>query len=266
MITDLDHVVIAVRDIEAGVATYQTLLGRAANGIEQRDGVATALIATDNVAVELMAPIGEGDIASRLRATIEENGEGLKSLVFAARDIEAAHRRAARLGLDPEPVAHHETWRSFRAATQRTHGVRLFLIERASPLLPSAGAGLVIGLDHLVIQTPDVERAAALYGARLALDMRLEREVAGRRLMFFRCGAAILEIAHDPSISDGKDVLWGLSWRVRDADGVRGQLAAAGLDVSDVRIGVKPGTRVFTVRDGTCGVPTLMIQASPKSD
>jgi hypothetical protein len=27
-----------------------------------------------------------------------------------------------------------------------------------------------------------------------------------------------------------------------------------------VRKGRKPGTRVFTVQDGTCGVPTLMLE------
>jgi len=35
---------------------------------------------------------------------------------------------------------------------------------------------------------------------------------------------------------------------------------AAGLDVAEVRLGRKPGTRVFTVRDKTCGVPTLVLE------
>jgi hypothetical protein len=75
-----------------------------------------------------------------------------------------------------------------------------------------------------------------------------------------------VEIVHDASIADGRDRLWGLSWRVADADAAHARLAAAGLDVSEVRAGMKPGTRVFTVRDGTCGVPTLMIEPSPKRD
>jgi hypothetical protein len=33
-----------------------------------------------------------------------------------------------------------------------------------------------------------------------------------------------------------------------------------GFDVSEVREGRKPETRVFSVRDGTCGVPTLVLQ------
>jgi hypothetical protein len=54
-----------------------------------------------------------------------------------------------------------------------------------------------------------------------------------------------------------------LSWRADDIDGARARLAATGLDVSDVRDGRKPGTRVFTVRDGHGGVPTLVLKPSP---
>ena len=42
---------------------------------------------------------------------------------------------------------------------------------------------------------------------------------------------------------------------------MRGWLQA-GVDVSEVRTGRKPGTRVMTVRSGTCGVPTLLVQPS----
>ena len=56
------------------------------------------------------------------------------------------------------------------------------------------------------------------------------------------------------------DRLWGLSWRVPNADAARARLAAEGVDVSEVRPGRKPGTRVVSVKDGTCGVPTLLIE------
>lgn len=258
MISGLDHVVIAVNDIASGVAQYEILLG-VSPVTETRDGIATASFVTQNLNVEVMAPIDLGPSASRLRMALQD-GEGLKSLVFAVADIASAHRRCTRVGLEPEEISEREAWRSFRAKTDRTNGVRLFLLQRREPLHVESGA--TIGLDHIVIRTPDPERAAALYGARLGLDMRLDREVAGRRLMFFRCGDAIVEIVHDPSLDDGRDKLWGLSWRVADADAARERLAGAGVDVSKVRAGMKPGTRVFTVRDNTCGVPTLMIEAS----
>ena len=138
----------------------------------------------------------------------------------------------------------------------------------SSPLPCSAlrapEASAVMGLDHVVIRTPDPERAAALYGARLGLDLRLDRSNAdwGARLMFFRCGDLIVEIAHDlnAGVSSGADTLWGLSWRVPDASAAHARLQAAGLDVSELRPGRKPGTRVFTVRDKTCGIPVLVLE------
>ena len=259
MISGFDHVVIAVRDLAAATKAYEALLGRRAEEHGVRDGVATALIVLNDVAVELMAPAGDSETARRLSAALEE-GEGLKSLVFATADIERLHRRCERVGLAPEEIKIGPGRRSFRASTQCTHGVRLFFMQRDAALTLSAprSDASVLGLDHVVVQTADMERAAALYGARLALDMRLDREVGGRRLMFFRCGDAIVEIAHVASRTS--DLLWGLSWRVANADAARARLVAAGLDISEVRPGMKPGTRVFTVRDGTCNVPTLMIE------
>lgn len=260
MIVGFDHVVIAVRDLAAATKTYETLLGRVAALKEARDGIAIALITLDNIAVELIAPAGDGEGAQRLSAALAD-GEGLKSLVFATNDIERAYRRCERIGLAPAPIVREEGSRAaFRTNTDRTHGVRIFLIEpglSSNPPAPFGDTG-VLGLDHVVIRSIDMERAAALYGARLGLDMRLDREVRGQRLMFFRCGDAIVELAHDPARET--DLLWGLSWRVADADAARERLAGAGVDVSEVRRGMKPATRVFTVRDGACGVPTLIIE------
>ena len=152
-----------------------------------------------------------------------------------------------------------------------THGVRLFLIEpgapHTAPLLTRAPAA-VAGLDHVVIRTQDPERAAALYGARLGLDMRLDRSnpAWGSRLMFFRCGDLIVEVSHRPGkpAAGAQDKLRGLCWRVADIDATHARLTADGVDVSEVRAGRKPGTRVMTVRNGTCGVPTLLVQPSVK--
>lgn len=283
MITGLDHVVIAVRDLNAAVSAYETLLGRKASWRAEPSGggAKIAIFRLANMSVELMAPSGAGEMADRLRGAIDKDGEGLVSLAFAVADADAAHRRLSRLGLEPEPIAPGHSvdrasgarreWRRTRAATTATHGVRVFLIESSTSPPPAVVVGsesaAVSGLDHVVIRTPDPERAAALYGARLGLDMRLDRSNAawGSRLIFFRCGDLIVELAHDlkHGVSSDPDRLWGLSWRVPDAHAAHARLAAAGLDVTEARGGRKPGTAVFTVRNGTCGVPTLMLEPSP---
>jgi catechol 2,3-dioxygenase-like lactoylglutathione lyase family enzyme len=123
-------------------------------------------------------------------------------------------------------------------------------------------------MDHVVISTGDPERAAALYGARLGLDMALDRSHPDwGRLMFFRCGDLIVETVQRPgAIADAaRDRLYGLSWRVANADAARARLASAGVEVSDVRTGRQPGTRVLTVRGGTCGIPTLLVERTPRA-
>ncbi len=124
-------------------------------------------------------------------------------------------------------------------------------------------------MDHVVVSTSDPERAAALYGARLGLDMALDRSHPDwGRLMFFRCGDLIVEVTHRPGKPvDGAqdklpDKLRGLCWRVADIDATHARLTSAGVDVSEIRNGRKPGTRVMTVRNSTCSVPTLLVQPS----
>jgi catechol 2,3-dioxygenase-like lactoylglutathione lyase family enzyme len=153
----------------------------------------------------------------------------------------------------------------------RTRGVLLFAIEHGSPdLLPEAAPvgpadAVITGIDHAVVQTPDAEAAIQLYRDGLGLRLALDRSFPdwGMRLVFLRVGGVTVELAQplrDAPQPTETDQLWGISWRVPDAEAVRARLTEAGLDVSDVRSGRKPGTRVVSVKDGTCGVPTLLIE------
>lgn len=293
MITGLDHVVVLVGDIEAATTAYQTLLARTPAWRNSGDGADRVLFTLDNMTLELMSPAGDGATADRIRAVMSEQGEGLASICFRTNDIAKMHRRLDRLTLKPEPVTEVESrdattgavlsWKRTRGATDATRGVRLFFLElaRERPLSVRTMPASISAMDHVVISTADPERAAALYGARLGLDMALDRShPEWGRLMFFRCGDLIVEVVHRPGKhTDPKatnkaidkapdpmhDRLWGLSWRVADIDATRARLASAGVDVSDVRTGRKPGTRVLTVRNGTCGIPTLLVERTPRT-
>ena len=275
MITGLDHAVLLVRDIEAGVAGYQALFSRAPQWRAQSYGAATAIFVLENMSLELMAPAGEGEAADRVRAALGKQGEGLASLAFGVDDIAQAHHRLSRLGLAPDDVSEGSsrdlasgrvlTWKRTRA-TAGTHGIRMFFLQREEWLAqsPPTADATVDALDHLVLSTPDPERAAALYGARLGLDMKLDRtiEKLETRFLFFRTGGLVFEVIHrlKEGRVDGPDTIYGLSWRVADLDATRTRLAQAGFEVSDPREGRKPGSRVFTVRTGTFSVPTIVIQ------
>jgi catechol 2,3-dioxygenase-like lactoylglutathione lyase family enzyme len=278
MIVGLDHAVILVRDIEAGIAAYRTLFARAPAWRSAGDGAETVLFTLDNMALELVSPVGNGATADRIRTALTEQGEGLASICFRTNDIAKMHRRLDRLTLQPEPVAEAESrdmasgatlsWRRTRAATDATRGVRLFFLERATERPHSAATAQapISAMDHIVVSTGDPERAAALYGARLGLDMALDRSHPDwGRLMFFCCGDLIVEIVHRPGtvVDPAHDKLYGMSWRVDNAEATRARLVSAGVDVSEVRTGRKPGTRVLTVRSGTCGIPTLLVERTP---
>jgi catechol 2,3-dioxygenase-like lactoylglutathione lyase family enzyme len=281
MISALDHVVVLVEDIEAGASAYQTLFARAPAWRNAGDGTQRVLFTLDNMTVELMAPNGDGATADRIRDVLAKQGEGLASLCFRTRDVAATHRRLDRLTLRPEPVTEAEShdatsgatlsWKRTRAATEATRGVRLFFLElaRERPLSVQTASAPVTAMDHVVIATADPERAAALYGARLGLDMALDRSHPDwGRLMFFRCGDLVVEIVQRPGAAANADTahdkLWGMSWRVADIDATRARLASASVDVSEVRVGRKPGTRVATVHSGTCGIPTLLVERTPR--
>ena len=280
MITGLDHIVLLAHDIGAATTAYETLLGQKVAWRTSGDGVETAIFTLANMSLEIMAPSGSGATAERVRARLAEQGEGLASLCFRVDGIDKFQRRLKRLGLVPEDVVQSGStnamdgakldWKRTRTAVDATHGVRLFFLEPAAerPRSQAAAGAPIIGLDHVVIETPEPERAAALYGARLGLDMTLDlaRPDWGVRLMFFRCGDLVVEIVHrlnDKAAATTTDSLWGLSWRVDNLDAAHARLTASGLDVSEIRTGRRPGTRVFTVQSGALGVPTLVIQPAP---
>lgn len=208
MITALDHVVLLTANIEAGVRTYQTLLGVQPAWRTRGDGVATAAFTLANTSLELTAPDGDGAGAQRVRAAIEKDGEGLASLAVRVDDIARDQRRLDRVGLQMEAIGDgHSTnmldgadlhWQRTRTATEASNGIRLFALQLHGerPRSQATGAAPVTGLDHLVIATAQPDRAMALYGAKLGLEMirDLNRPDWNARLMFFRCGDVIFEV------------------------------------------------------------------------
>lgn len=227
MIDVLDHLVIGG---SAGV--YETLLGRRATGGRLRTG---------NVGL-----------------AFADGAPGLQSMAFATGDV----GKAATL-LERRAVA---VTRNGDAFALTGHGVAITLAAKGSHA-PSPftddEAACVSALDHVVVRTSDPERAIAFYAGRLGLDLRLDRsnEKWGARLLFFRCGDLVVEIAHDlkKGVSDAPDLLWGLSWRVPDVAKANARMKAAGLNVTDPRDGRRPGSQVFSVKNKTEGVPTLVI-------
>ena len=271
MIEALDHIAVAVKDLDRAASAYGALLGRKADWREEASGARHVWFQLTNMALDIVQADGRGESGDRVRAQIAAHGEGLWGLAFAVDNLAETSRMLGRRGApvgQPADLLSTDAWRLAFVEPAATYGVSIALAERSRRSQPkAAAAGAVQGLDHVVINTTHPNRAVALYGARLGLDFRLDRANPqwGSRLMFFRCGGAVVEVGArlDVEASDAPDRLSGLAWRVADPEAAQARLANAGFDVSEVRKGRKPGTQVFTVRSGVPGAPTLMLSAEP---
>lgn len=143
------------------------------------------------------------------------------------------------------------------------HGLAV-LVERRAAVEEQPRPAAAIAIDHVVVNTSDVERAILLWRDRSGLRLALDREFPqrGLRLVFFRSGGITLEIAGvlgaTPE-SGAPDRFWGVAYRVPDLPACRERLLTSGVSVSEIRAGHKRGTIVATVRSHTAGVPTLLI-------
>src|SRR5579864_6001608 len=107
MIGKLNHVAIAVKDIEAATRLYRESLGATASAAmaQPEHGVTTVFITLPNTKIELLEPLGA---ASPIARFLERNPEGgIHHLCYEVEDIVAARDRlkaaGARVLGDGEP-------------------------------------------------------------------------------------------------------------------------------------------------------------------
>ena len=248
MISKLERVVVAVDDLEAATRDYERLLGRSPSSAE--DGI----FALRNTALQLV------DRASTEIAGGTAPAEGVAALVFREDERDASE------------------W----LALDATRGIPIGLGRESADDSPLAEAVVAqdqtaTALDHVVIHSGDLDAARALYGDRLGLRLALDRsfEERGIQILFYRVGSTTVEVVAElagaharegvdragdgtPASQVRSDRFGGLAWEVDDLRAIRRRLAEEDFDVSEHRIGHKPGTRVCTVRSRTHGVQTLL--------
>ena len=113
-----------------------------------------------------------------------------------------------------------------------------------------------------MLRTRDAEACIALFtdqlGGRLALDKSAPEW--GGRMLFFRTGQLTLEVIEAEKDKPSRDRFWGIAYQCPDIQETVGLLLENGVEVSDIRAGRKPGTRVATVKSACQGIPTLLIE------
>lgn len=181
-------------------------------------------------------------------------------LCIGSDDAVATTRLLGRRGLSVRP----------NAVGPRAEGLPIGVTaEPVAPgaVTPSAG---IEAVDHLVFFASDRDHAIALFGATLGMDFRLAQSIPGIAAddpaaavtqLFFRHEGLVVEVLAKPD-APAPISLWGIAWRVADLEWSRDTLCDKGFDVSEIRAGRKPGTRVCTVAERALAVPTLLIEHS----
>ena len=93
MIGRVNHIAIAVPDLDAAVRRYREMLGASVSDVQElaEHGVRVVFVDAGNTKVELLEPLGE---ASPMASFLERNPDGgMHHICYEVADIEAAVRR-----------------------------------------------------------------------------------------------------------------------------------------------------------------------------
>jgi len=101
----IEHIGIAVKDLEASNLLFEKLLGTAHYKIEEvaSEGVRTSFFKTGKNKIELLEALGDNSAIARF---LEKRGEGVHHIAFAVNDIAAEIKRLQAEGftvLNEEP-------------------------------------------------------------------------------------------------------------------------------------------------------------------
>lgn len=129
---------------------------------------------------------------------------------------------------------------------------------------PPAHPNGVVGIDHLVVMTPDLDRTTAAIEATGVTSRRTREAGRGRRQRFFRLGEVIVEVVGpvEPS-GDGPATFWGFAFTVADIDATAVELADR---VGRPKPAVQPGRRIATLRSSDdLSVPVAFMSEVPSA-
>ena len=277
MFNKLDHLIVAVKDLQEAENNYQKLFGMAPvwSGTHKELGTSNSLFNFQNTYFELLAPTSDGLGADLVNYYLDTTCEGLIGMVFATEDIASVHgslqERKFLIGDPSDGVGINSSdqqvrkWKNLFLPPELTRGIFSFIIEHTEGSLPqhkSLELSSPHKLDHVVINTNDADGFIEIYkdifNIRLALDKTIEHWQ--KRMLFFRLNKTTIEVIEQEDDLPPSDKMWGLAWEVQDIEKAHQRLLDEGIEVTPIQKGVKEKTLVATVKSHTQNVPTLLIQ------
>ena len=277
MFTRLDHLIVAVNDLEEAENNYKKLFGISPvwKGAHKDLGTSNSLFNFENTYFELLSASGNGAGADLVNKYLAQSGEGLMGMVFATEDINSARHSLVEKGfLVEEPSSGQginnsdqqtRNWKNLFLPPELTRGIFSFVIEHLDENLPQSkalNASSPHKLDHVVINTNDADGFIKIYkdafNIRLALDKIIEHW--NKRMLFFRLNKTTIEVIEQKDDLPSNDQMWGLAWDVKDIEKAHKRLTTEGIEVTPVQKGIKEKTLVATIKSHNHNVPTLLIQ------
>ncbi|HSN02607.1 MAG TPA: methylmalonyl-CoA epimerase [Acidimicrobiales bacterium] len=136
LLVEIDHVAIAVNDLEATVAWYEDVLGARVvhREVVASDGVEEALIAVADSYIQLLTPTNSSSPVAKF---LEKRGEGLHHVGYRVADCAAALRAITAAGgrvIDqaPRPGSRNTTVAFVHPKT--VGGTLIELVEEGAPV------------------------------------------------------------------------------------------------------------------------------------
>ncbi|MGB1608660.1 MAG: VOC family protein [Gammaproteobacteria bacterium] len=277
MINALDHLIIAVSDIDVAEENYTKIFGVQPvwRGEHKELGTENSLFNFQNTYFELLAAKGEGLGAALVNHYLQESGEGLIGIVLGTEDIDKCYKSLQSKGYALGEISKGEginfkdgsirEWKNLFLPPELTRGIFAFIIQHTKGSLEefkNNDKSVVNKLDHLVIQTNDadgfIDIYRDIYNIRLALDKYVEAWES--RMLFFRTNKTTIEVIEKQNGEETADKLWGLSWQVDSIEEAHNRLTNQGVEVTPIKKGIKDNTLVATIKSHTSNIPTLLIE------
>tara|TARA_B100001057_G_scaffold305263_1_gene305396 strand:- start:343 stop:1185 length:843 start_codon:yes stop_codon:yes gene_type:complete len=277
MITNLDHIIIAVENIQEGISNYSKILGLKPiwEGKHHELGTRNALFNFENTYLELLTIDGVGLGADLVKQYLDKNGDGLMGVAYGCNDIKKVHKElmdnnfVCMEPLDGKGInelnTNERTWLNLFLPSEISRGTFTFLIEHKNGFLDPINkkdSSIIHKLDHIVINTSDMDGFINIYKnifkIRLALDKIIEHWKT--RIAFFRLNKTTIEVIDKNESDESIDKLWGLAWEVDSLQKAHDRISSEGIEISPIKNGIKDNTLVCTIKSHTHNVPTLLIE------
>ncbi|HUF52632.1 MAG TPA: VOC family protein [Dehalococcoidia bacterium] len=263
MITDLHHVGIAVRDLDAALALFRDALQLPClkEGDVPSRGVRAAMLAAGRSYVEIIAPTRDDSPSA---AFLRERGEGLHHVALCSTDIDAdvAALRDKDVPLIDEGPRAGFTGRLSYLDPAAFDGAQIEVVE---PEAAFAGDNLTPGhitrIDHVVFRVPHSLGFCGRMRDWFGIETKRTFERGDMTFAFMRPGDVVMEVIGptEPPAEPRPGYIAGLAFEVMGIDELTADLKAQGYPIGEPHPALQGGRIVSVHHSGAFGVPLAFI-------